>query len=233
MGADWAQIGRRQKAAAVLCSAVELLAAVLFAGYSVASMLLAAAVPGPVDQYYDWAAKPGLVVGVFLAVTAAGVLVWLRLGPRRPGSLTVVSVGLALALVAGGTGAVVMYERATPKASLLAAVQQMKAPVGTARDRVTYGLVPVEGALVADGPDSSERSSGAVRSWQLRLTRGACAWTGRLADAWADRGSVTPLPVADDTGVVCQWSARKNGWQALVQVVAVPGPGQKEYDVFQ
>ncbi len=174
----WAQIGRRQKASAVVCSAVELLAAVLFAGYSVASVLLAATVPGPVEQYYDWAAKPGFVVAVFLAVAAAGVLVWLRFGPRWPGSFTVVSVGLALALVAGGTGAVVMYERATPKASLLAAVQQMKAPVGTARDRVSYGLVPVEGALVADGPDSSERSSGAVRSWQLPLSAGCLRLDG-------------------------------------------------------
>lgn len=224
-------MGRMQKAVAVACSAMELLAAVLFAGYSAASRLLA--FPGPAQQYYDWAAKPALVVAVLLAVTPAGVLAWLRFGPLRPRSRTVVAGGLALAVVASGTGAVVMYSRATPKGSLLAAVQQLKAPVGTAQERVSYGLVPVDGALVADRPDSSGRSFGAVRSWQVPQTQGACAWTERVALAWADRGSLTALPVTRASGAVCQWSARKDGWDALVQVVAASDRGEEDYDVFQ
>jgi hypothetical protein len=206
----WAHMGPMQEAVAVVCSAVELLAAALVLGYPAATRLLAFA--GPAQQYYEWAATPALVVAALLAVTAAGVLAWLRFGPRRPRSRTVVAGGMAVALVAGGTGAFAMHVRATPKGSLLGAVQQLKAPAGTAHDRVSYGLVPVDGSLVADGPDSSGRSSGAVRSWQVPQTPGACDWTWRVALAWADGGSLTALPVTRASGAVCQWSARKDGW---------------------
>jgi hypothetical protein len=237
----WLQLRPPQRQRAIIGLAVEGAVAVVVAGYSFLSMFG----EGPVQEYYDWVARPGLYAGVTAVACAAGCTIWLALPLRHVAPRAAIAAALSVGFAVGCLAVVTTYVRSSPEGALLAAVRQLVPPRGATNDKTTYGMQApgpwdargFTAELVATRPDQAgDWSPAAVRSWRVPSAPHACAQTEALALDWADARSVKVLSAepARQSGLACQWSAHRRGWQALVEVVYAPGdPQLGDYAVFQ
>jgi hypothetical protein len=227
----------RQRGLAIIVLAVEGAVAVVVAAYSFLSMFG----EGPVQQYYDWVARPGVYAGTVVIVCTVGCALWLSLPFRHVAPRAAVAATLSFGLVMGCLALVTTYVRSSPRSALLAAVQRLVPPPGAADDKTTYGAQAPSpwddrgfaAELVATpSGKAADWSPAAVRSWREAPEPIACAQTEAVARGWADAGTLKVLSA--EPGLACQWSARRRGWQALVEVVYAPGqPQLGDYAVFQ
>jgi hypothetical protein len=230
----WAQLTDKQRALAIVGLVVEALVGVVVAAYAFMSMVG----PGPVTQYYVWAARPAFDAGFVVACGACVCALWLGLPVRHAGPRAAVVATFGLGFLVGALGVATTYVRSSPESSLLRAAHQLTPPQGATEVRTSYGLEPnwPEGfaaGLVA--AQSGEGPPAAVRSWRAPSASNACGQTGATAQGWADAGSLKVLPfsVRQNPGLACEWSARRHGWEVLVEVIYDPDkPQLGDYAVF-